>query len=80
MITNCFNKSVSVMSCDRKALLKAPAPVDWTAGSPDLRALVKVFKIGLRMSSGVAWEESVEAPRAGGERREGWVMRISVMI
>lgn len=79
-MTSCFKRSVSVRSWERKALLSAPAPVDCTAGSEDLRALEKVLRMGLRTSSGVAWEESVEALRARGARREGCVMRMSVMI
>lgn len=55
------------------------APVDWTSGSSDLRDLLKVLRMGLRISSGVVEVESVEA-FSGGERRLGWVMRMSVMI
>lgn len=68
------------MSWLKNAFESAVPPMDWTRGSSDLRALLKVLRMGLRISSGVVVEESVEALRAGGERRVGCVIRISVMI
>lgn len=59
------------MSWLKNALERAVAPVDCTSGSSDLRALLNVLRMGLRMSSGTVAEESVDALRAGGARRAG---------